>query len=67
MDHPYLLNKSSVVVDSFLIFATIVCDVFVFEPCFVGQYLVSFLVLQPSHWRRENWKLYFTCLLVYSV
>ena len=26
-----------------------------FGPCFVMQYLVSFLVLQSSHWGRESW------------
>ena len=31
--------------------------------CFVLQYVVSFLVLQPSHWGRESWLLYFCCVL----
>ena len=30
------------------------CFIFVFGPCFVVQYLVSFLVLQSSHWGRER-------------
>ena len=38
-----------VVVDSFSIVAHIVCWGFVFYPCFIMQYLVSFLVLEPSH------------------
>ena len=36
---------------------------FVFDPCFVRQYLISFLVSQSSHWKRENWLLYLTCLI----
>ena len=34
---------------------------FVFGPCFVMQYFVSFLNLQC--WGREGWLLYFYCLL----
>ena len=52
----------AVVVDdgySLFIFATIVCRVVVSGPCFVMQYLVSFLVLQSSRGRREDWLLYF--------
>ena len=40
----------SVVVDSLFIVATIVCGCLVFCPCFVVQYIVSFLVLQSSRW-----------------
>ena len=47
----------SVVVDSLFIVAPIVCVFFVFGPCFVVQYLVSFLVLQSSRWGRERWLL----------
>ena len=32
-------------------------------PCFVLQYFVSFLVLQSSCRGRENWLLYFCCVL----
>ena len=47
-----------VVVDSLFIVAPIVCVFFcVFGPCFVVQYLVSFLVLQSSRWGRERWLL----------
>ena len=38
----------SVVVDSLLIVALIVCEGSVYDPCFVTQYLLSFLVLQSS-------------------
>ena len=38
----------SVGVDSLAIVAHIGCGYFVFGPCFVVQYLVSFLVLQSS-------------------
>ena len=34
------------VVDSLFIVNPIVCEGFVFGPCFVGQYLLSLLVLQ---------------------
>ena len=34
-----------------------------FGSWFVMQYLVSFLVLQSSHWGRDSWLLYFHCLL----
>ena len=34
-----------VVVDSLFIVVLIVCVLFVFGPCFVAQYLVSFLVI----------------------
>ena len=40
----------SVVVDSLLIVATIVCGGFVFGSHVVVQCLMSFLVLQSSHW-----------------
>ena len=30
------------------------CFIFVFGPCFVVQYLVSFLVLKSSRWGRER-------------
>ena len=46
-----------VVVDSLFAIAPIACRFFVFGPCFVVQYLVSFLVLQSSHWGRERWLL----------
>ena len=32
-------------------------------PCFVIQYVVSFLVLQLSRLGRESWLLYFCCIL----
>ena len=53
----------SVVVDSLFIVATIVCGCFVFCPCFVVQYIVSFLVLQSSCRGRECWllKIAFKC------
>ena len=35
----------------------------VFGACFVMQYVVSFLVLQPSRWGRESWLLKFYRLL----
>ena len=47
----------SVVVDSLFIVATIVCGCFVFCPCFVVQYIMSFLVLQSSRWGKESWLL----------
>ena len=47
----------SVVFDSLLIVATIVCGCFALCPCFVLQYIVSFLVLQSSGWGRESWLL----------
>ena len=50
-----------VVVDSLFIVALIVCGSFVFGPCFVLQYLVSFLVLLSSRWGRESWLLYSYC------
>ena len=31
--------------------------------CFVLQYFVSFLVVQPSRWGRESWLLYVCCVL----
>ena len=34
-----------------------------FGPCFVVQYLVSFLVLQSSRWRRDSWFIDFYCPL----
>ena len=37
-----------------IVVAPIVCFIFVFGPCFVLQYLVSFLVLQSSRWGRER-------------
>ena len=33
-----------------------------FDPCFVMQHLVSFLVLQSPYRGRESWLLYFNCL-----
>ena len=35
---------------------------FVFGPCFVIQYLVSFLVFQSSYCERESWLLYFNSI-----
>ena len=32
-------------------------------PCFVVQYLVSFIVLQSSLWERESWLFYFKIAL----
>ena len=43
-----------VVVGSLFIVAPTVCGIFVFDPCFVVQYLVSVLVLQSSWWVRES-------------
>ena len=34
----------------------------VFDPCFVVQYLMLFLVLESSHWGRESWSLNFNCV-----
>ena len=51
----------SVIVDSLFIVALSVCGSFVFGPCFLMQYLTSFLVLQLSRWGRESWLLYFNC------
>ena len=39
-----------------------VWEVVVFGACFVVQYMMSFLVLQSSHWGRESGLLYFNCL-----
>ena len=43
-----LVCRGSVVVDSLLIVAPIVCGGSGFSPCFVMQYFVPFLVLQLS-------------------
>ena len=42
--------------------ASIVLLLPVFNPCFVMQYLESFLVLQSSCRGREGWLLYLDCL-----
>ena len=56
-----------VVVDSLFAVAPIVCRFFVFGPCFVVQYFVSFLVLQSS--QKERWLLKncFKCHVTVSV
>ena len=36
---------------------------FLLGPCFVLVYFAIFLALQSSHEGRENWLLYFNCLL----
>ena len=38
-----------------------------FDPCFVMQYVVSFLVMQSSCRGRESWLLYFNRLLAAHV
>ena len=43
---PFLCDGSVVVVDALFIVAPVFSGNFVFVPCFVMQYLVSFLVLQ---------------------
>ena len=55
-DHTHLLfsccllkGDGYVVVDSLFVVAAIVCLGLVFGPCFVMQYLVSFLMLQSSN------------------
>ena len=53
----------SVVVDSLFIVASVILWGFVFGPCFVMQYLVSYLVFQSSPRGRECWLLYFNCVL----
>ena len=35
---------------------------FKFDPCFVMQYLVTFLVFQSFFWGKDGWLLYFNCL-----
>ena len=36
----------------------------VFDPCFVVQYLVLFLIFHSPPWGRQNWLLCFNCLLM---
>ena len=40
----------------------IVCRGSMCDPCFVMQYLVSFIVLHSSRCRRESKLLYFNCM-----
>ena len=51
----------SVVVSSLIL--PPVCGVgAMFDPCFVVQYLVLFLVFHSPPWGRQNWLLCFKCL-----
>ena len=34
------------------------------SPCFAMQYLVSFVILQSLHRGRDNWLLYFNCVIL---
>ena len=47
-----------------LLLLPLFCGGFLFGPCFVVQYLVSFLVFQSHFWGRASWMLYFNCLLM---
>ena len=60
-------DGGSVVVDSLFIVAPIVCEGILFGPCFVMQYLVSFLVLLIILLRRESWLLVLCVLVVLLV
>ena len=44
------------------------CWMFVLDPCFVMEYLVSFLVLQSSRWGRDScgYDTFIVCLLSYG-
>ena len=48
------------------IVALILCGSFMFAPCFVMQYLVSFLALQSSCYERKDWFLYFNFVFLLS-
>ena len=52
----------SVVVESLFSVSPIVCVMVAFHPYVFVQYLVSFLDLQSSRWRRGRWMLHFNCL-----
>ena len=49
------------------IVARIVCGSFVFGPCFIMQYLLSFIVMQSPRRERESWLLNFSCHMSVSV
>ena len=49
-------------VDPLLIVAHVICGGFVFGPCFVIQYFVSFLCCNHLYWEKEIWLLYFNCV-----
>ena len=58
----YRVPEQKLHIDVLLIVAPILCGGSVFGPCFVMQYLVSFLVLQSSSRERESWLPSFSCL-----